>query len=565
MDGHSSIEEVSDSEAIRVTDYYPDITPPTNIRFTVLDINSGYLQIAAEEPLSNEVVVENISLQSMRDNDMIKHRLSGGIVSYLDTDDRREIRIYLLDPDFQAIKLITQLGSLITNSFISIENGTLQDVSNNLVSAVPSSSALPLESFIADTTSPELTSFDLDLDSGVIHATFNDIVDSETLMATRLSVVGSMNPTENDTYTLTGGYTNSSNGFNIDIQIIPYDLNAIKSNTLIATMKNDTFVSISAELIEDLANLSVQRTTLMVEDYFPDETNPQVNGFELNVNDGTLIISFSEAIDPNSTDVTQIRIQSGIDHNSDQFVELRGGEIETNDINTIFTILFDEDDLNFIKQQTELGTTENNTYLSITSLAAKDFSGNEINEISLTNAMPAEGHSIDTTAPTLVHFDFDLDSGILLLTFSETVQGSSLMSDRLILQSANDSIPDEVHTLSFTNSHSNENSIIVSLTTPEDDLNTIKSFATLATSNDTTYLRHLSGAIRDTSEQSIATLTNIQAVQARNFTPDTTPPKLDSFILDLNGSNTTLMLTFSETILSSTLNISRTDLIKQQK
>ncbi|CAI8020047.1 hypothetical protein GBAR_LOCUS12007 [Geodia barretti] len=256
----------------------------------------------------------------------------------------------------------------------------------------------------------------------------------------------------------------------------------------------------------------------MVNDYTPDTTSPKVNGFELNINDGTLVLSFSEAVDQNATDVTQIRIQNGEDHTS-LYVQLQGGEIETNDINTIFTIHLEEDDLNSIKEETDLGTTASNTYLALTSETASDFSGNQIEEIPLISALPAQDHTIDMTPPTLEDFEFDMNSGIFMLTFSEAVKGSSLLSERLMLQSSAASIPGEVHTLSSTDSHSNENSIIVSLTVTDGDLNAIKALPNIATSRNTTYLRVLVGAISDTSDQLIATLPDGQAVPAGNFTP----------------------------------------------
>ena len=101
------------------------------------------------------------------------------------------------------------------------------------------------------------------------------------------------------------------------------DLNAIKSNRLIATEENNTFVSISAELIADLANLNVKSTTIIVTEYTPDTTDPTLEGFELNINEGTLTLSFSEAIDPNITDVTQILLQDTMDHNYEDHLQLR--------------------------------------------------------------------------------------------------------------------------------------------------------------------------------------------------------------------------------------------------
>jgi len=53
---------------------------------------------------------------------------------------------------------------------------------------------------------------------------------------------------------------------------------------------------ITAELIADLAGLNVVPTIAKVTT-FVEDTRPELRGFNLNVNDSTLTLSFSEAIE----------------------------------------------------------------------------------------------------------------------------------------------------------------------------------------------------------------------------------------------------------------------------
>ncbi|MDD9818005.1 MAG: hypothetical protein OXU61_07735 [Gammaproteobacteria bacterium] len=81
-----------------MTTYEPDTTPPSNIQFTVLDIDAGILQIRTQESLSINVNIQGITLQqykSGREN----YTLINREISYVDELDKREVRIIISDED----------------------------------------------------------------------------------------------------------------------------------------------------------------------------------------------------------------------------------------------------------------------------------------------------------------------------------------------------------------------------------------------------------------------------------------------------------------------------------
>jgi len=83
---------------MQVTTYEPDTTPPSNIQFTVLDIDAGILQIRTQESLSINVNIQGITLQqykSGREN----YTLINREISYVDELDKREVRIIISDED----------------------------------------------------------------------------------------------------------------------------------------------------------------------------------------------------------------------------------------------------------------------------------------------------------------------------------------------------------------------------------------------------------------------------------------------------------------------------------
>ena len=69
--------------------------------------------------------------------------------------------------------------------------------------------------------------------------------------ATRITFNGIANGSDTDNqYTLTGGSTNSSNGYETLFYLVNRDLNEIKRRTGLATDLNNTFISMAAEFIK---------------------------------------------------------------------------------------------------------------------------------------------------------------------------------------------------------------------------------------------------------------------------------------------------------------------------
>ena len=113
----------------------------------------------------------------------------------------------------------------------------------------------------------------------------------------------------------------------------------------------------------------------------------------------------------------------------------------------------------------------------------------------------------DTTDPELENFDLNLNSGVLTLYFSETVNVQSLDVRHIAIQSANDTSDVSV---SLRDSRSlSQNLPIIDITLSDNDLNNIKADSMLAVSNTTTYLTIIPLAIQDMAgRQVIANLLN---------------------------------------------------------
>ncbi|KAL5489583.1 hypothetical protein EMCRGX_G018693 [Ephydatia muelleri] len=533
------------ASAIQVSNYVPDTTPPMQIAFTLLDMNIGNLYIGAEEPLSSTIMATYITLQQSAGSGA-NYTLTGDNVTYVNVLDKRVIIVKLSYNDLKGLKLSNGLCTSTINCFLNLAPDAIGDSLGNSISAII---VTPLMQFIPDTTAPQLLQFSLDMNIGQLSATFSNVVNVATLLSTKLTLM----TISNVMYTLTTGYSNSSNGYVIVVQIMDVDLNAIKSRPPLATSKIYTNLSITADLIRSLAGIPVVPTALMVTNFINDTTSPRLTSFQLDYNAGILTLRFSEAINPATFNVTGIQLQGASDivNAGSSFLKLTGGIVSTSSSNAVYSITLTSSDLNLLKQLTPLGTSSSTTYLSITPSSAQDFSGNFLtNDYVPGSALQLSGPlALDVIPPTLTGFDFDLNVGKLVVSFSETVNSSTFVISSFTIQDAAQATRSyrlTAGTLVQPLALSQAVEVIISAT----DLNNIKSTNGLATSANSTYLSNLYGAVADTSGNLINL--RLTGVQVKNYSPDISNPILQMFVLDLNTA--TLVLNFSKAVNSSSLN-----------
>ena len=167
--------------------------------------------------------------------------------------------------------------------------------------------------------------------------------------------------------------------------------------------------------------------------------------------------------------------------------------------------------------------------------------------------------SQSTTSPKtplhleLISFDLDLDTGLLLLNFSETVDTLTFNVTQYTLQSSsNISFAAQYYSLTEQSLLTgDEVEIIQELL--YFDLNSIKSLGELATSSNNTFLSVTEFAIRDMNGNRLVVVEADDALPVSTYVKDITRPLLVSFDLDMNLG--ILTLNFSETVNVSTLDV----------
>ena len=362
----------------------------------------------------------------------------------------------------------------------------MTDTSGNLL-LPPFAGILP-SLFTADTTPPQLSSFNLDLDTGNMFLMFSEPMSIGMFDSLGITFLSSPS-NQSQQVILSNAMIVSVAEFNsvLTLTVGSNTLNQIK--LLISNGgTNDIFLSLQSFTISDATGNSLTpipiSNVVLVSVFTADPTPPVLLGFMPSRPDQRqLVILFDEYIDVSTWNVTHLTLtlttsQEVITHNT--FTQ----EVITtsNSDNVTYEFSTSEFVPPFSTQYTE-AYNRGSIALTATTGLVEDLSG--IQSLAVMSPLIFNGTQIDLIRPRLVEFSLNLR---LQLTFSEVVQALAVAGNVMLQNSAY--IPLHVYTLT------NNGSFFQGITTGQmldikiatSDLNNIKLNPYLATMIDNTFL-----------------------------------------------------------------------------
>ncbi|KAL5489590.1 hypothetical protein EMCRGX_G018700 [Ephydatia muelleri] len=547
--------------ALQATSFARDTIPPVLVSFALLDMNNDLMRLSFNEPVSiTNVNFSNIVLRSSTLSTATLIRLTGGTVTYQDST-KMVVQITFTTTDIETIKSNPTVARSAATSILQLLQGAFTDITGNPNSPSQPPSYNPVATYIADTFGPDLRYFALDLNANTLTLSFNDVVNTSTLVAGSIVLQSDQNGASRISYTLTSGsFTRSPLGMVVVVNLSLTDSNAIKATSGLCTSYANTYISyVSSLLISTYGLLVLQvpstnafRANLLITDITP----PQLVRFDLNMSGEVLVLYFSETVNVATFDVTQITIQNARYNASDSYTLTSGYVVGGQYVNT-FSAALSRADLNVIKADTRLAVSNATTFLGITNSTVQDSAGNNVVAISTSTALGVTLFVPDTVSPLLFTFNLDMNRGLISLTFDETVNASTFQPPYLVLQGLSVATSPPYYYNITGGVSTTLNSPFVTLNVTTADLNAIKAKYFIATSVNNSYILLYPMAVRDLRGNLFAT--NHPSVQATSFIPDTTSPVLSAFSFDLNTG--TLSLTFSETVYSPSLNVTAITLL----
>ena len=603
----NAIDEVDQESSIMALQVIPDNTPP-NLDAFDLNMTAEILTLYFDETVNVDtfdprqitlyssplqLTLEVFNLTGLNGSNTsteyfysysseVNYTLQGGMVLGGD-DPVVELKLDIVD--LNNIKAIVEVATEPGDTFISITNETVYDMNRNEVNAISPEQAIRVSNFTTDNISPELVSFDLNLNDSLLHLTFDETVNVSSLVLSEVTILSSNSSLPAEEWTLSGGdppeysYSDSADGPVIIVQLGTFDTNELKRLKSLAISNSTTFISLTSQAILDMAGNSVQEITygmaLQVSEYTEDEISPVLIDFDLDLNTGNLTLVFDETVNASSVIVSDLLLQN------DSFplssLAIYNSSVIPND-DPILYIEFGIDFLNHLKRVDDLATSFHNTFLSFPTTALTDMNGNSVVFISNISARGVRNYTNDTTNPVLLDFDLDMDEGQLVFSFSETIRVSTLQLSEVVLSefpyympmldTASGSIMGMGSAVSGSGSGSGFDSsghrvsldsykltsgyvqtsdshiVLVNITLY--DLNEIKKLRNLATSEENTYILFRSELLDDMYSNPIIALLDDEGKRVSNFTNDTTQPDIVWYHLDMNSDM--LTISFTETV-----------------
>ena len=158
------------------------------------------------------------------------------------------------------IKLNDGLGTSILGTFVNLPANVISDFNNNLFEAI--TTPLQAQSIILDAFPPSLLFFNIDVDTGSLIQQFSELIALPPISIqsfTLYSDTGLLGPSVSLSTSTISAATNSSL---IAIDLSPNDLNYVKFESELAATENNTYITLLADTVQDLAGNTIQVVSL---------------------------------------------------------------------------------------------------------------------------------------------------------------------------------------------------------------------------------------------------------------------------------------------------------------
>lgn len=434
--------------------FIKDTTLPKLLSWS-LDLNTLAIEFVFSEPIdAAAVAMGGITLQSHADAGAagaVAHTLVEGSSTVTSPSGKRLV-VTLGDEDGYEVKRQTALCVSQATTYLSVAANTFEDLSAdaNTLPRIEAAAAVQAQRFVADVSAPVLAAFDVDMDGRTVTLHFDEPVDMATFNVTRLTLQAAKITGEGTFRALSADsvVTTANGGVDLVVAFALDDYRLFNGDPNVLTTGTNTFATLDAKLCDDMAGNAVRPIgsgdAQVVASYYLDATRPQLVSFALDMNVGLLTLTFDELVWPASFRAEYIQVQpaqtpaeDGSDAadtvlltvaTTDKYLALNANRSLT------LAVPLAAGDLDSIKDSRRLAVDRASTFLSLGELAFADMTANNMDAVLETDAMVATSYVPDTTPPSVKAFSLDMDAGVLLLTFSESVDESSVDLGRLTLQ-----------------------------------------------------------------------------------------------------------------------------------
>jgi len=543
------VEGVTGADALVAAKFEPDRVAPEMNLFN-LDMSQKRLLLAFSETVNTSSVdVTQLTLRASNSHEEGFTLTRDSVVS-MPEHDSHMVEVVIGTNDANNIKKLPSLVQRKTTSKLYYTAALLRDMNENPITNGTSTPLLSVSGFTADLIAPVPIKFGVDMTKEQLYFEFDETVDATTLTPQSMTLQHPALP--NISHKLLNGSSISDNGVHLTLQLTKQDVDAIKLLPMFTT-KADSEIVLATGTVKDTsvaATKSIQKK-LAASTYLRDRKSPELTSFAFNLTSHILRMDFDEIVNASSLEPTAITLQSQkVRGGAPTFFTLTGGRgLSPNGLRV--DMLVTDADINVIKDMEKLFVNSASAFLSATDQMIRDMASNTMVSVSASAALEADSFIDDHTRPKLQSYSIDMDKETLSLSFTETIDVSTIDPTQVTLHSTKLGASGG-YTLTGGPLVSSDDNTSLTFSLIHADMNALK-VKKIAISKMETWLSLTADTIKDMNNLTVVPRSGDSALQVGNFAADKTNPKLLS--CSLNLTQETLHLSFSETVLTSSLDV----------
>ena len=359
-------------------------------------------------------------------------------------------------------------------------------------------------------------------------------------------------------YRLTSSQSILVNNTTITINMSSNDYEAIQVRLGVATSESNTYLTMDNTTVSDNSNARRMAepifapNALQVANFIPDQVQPEIMAFSLNLEATTMTLTFTEPVRTSSLSPQSITLLPNLTATvgNTYNYSLTGGVVHSSiTASRVITFNLETADIIRLKASMNLATRRENTYISVSPRLVRDTNENLNRE----SVLRVSNFTADTTAPRLSAFDIDLTSETLTLYFDDVVNASTSNASGITLLNGQSVEPTQMIILMNTIPVSPTYDYLVIFPLSTHDINRLKQMRSLCTNAENCYMSTAANVVHDPYDRTNIPVSETTAVPVQSFSPDTIPPEMIAWSMDMNEG--LLGLSFSETVDITTFQI----------
>ena len=544
--------------ALPTSAYTPDTNPPSLLSFNFDMLHKTFTVHFSEAMDVTSMRPSYFEFQNSRtrSNSSIVYRLTNSIVA--SSSNGISFQVNLSATDTVQMQLLYPLCGTARTCWMVMLPNAVANMYGTFANPVSPTFAANVSNYIYDTKGPQLVSFAADMGLDQLTLNFNKPVNASTLNPTALTLQNAFSstspgPLSFQSYTLTGGNNSLINGLQVVLTLSSSDVSILRATVGLFAGINTSYLVTTSALVNDLSELSVQpissAAALLASTFIRDLHQGSIIGMDVDFANLFVVLHFDKVIQASSLNFSGLTFQvSANTLTPSGRYTLTGGILQTAFYNSSIAFVFTKVDADAMKLA-RICITASSCWLTSTNSAALDEYGEgTLPRLNNVNALPTTIYLPDNVPPALLSFDLNMNTGQLILNFSEPILASSVQVNGFSLQNLGSMAYTSKYTLTPTHSQAIPiDSTVITIVIGSFDLNGIKAFGNLALSSSTSYLTFTNNTLTDISGNSLQPAFGINVLQ---YTPDITPPTILAFSVDYNAA-VIITLTFSEVVNSS--------------